>query len=180
MDSAQSGPIDSNEDYNEESWIQTIVNGPGELTFWWKVSSEDGFDTLTLFTNGFVALTISGNSGWQQVTRLLEEGPHTLRWRYQKDSIDSWWADTAWLDQVTFGSPAPQPFTLSPNGFSGGLIQISLQGEPDRIYRLYSSSNLLDWVPVQTNSDPSGLVPFSDFATGGDAQRYYRGETDPN
>ena len=61
---------------------------------------------------------------------------------------------------------------------SDGLFQITLTGEPNRPYRLYSSSNLLDWIPVQTNSHPSGTVLFTAPTPSGPSLRYYRGETD--
>ena len=42
---AQSGSITNSED----SWLQAAVNGPGLLTFWWKVSSETNYDFLTFY-----------------------------------------------------------------------------------------------------------------------------------
>jgi alpha-tubulin suppressor-like RCC1 family protein len=41
---AQSGHITD----NQQSALQTTVTGPGVLVFWWKVSSEEGYDFLKL------------------------------------------------------------------------------------------------------------------------------------
>src|SRR2546421_10529915 len=38
-DAAASGPIRD----NSETYIETTINGPGALFFWWKVSSEENF-----------------------------------------------------------------------------------------------------------------------------------------
>src|SRR5687767_13496705 len=42
VDAAQSAPISD----GEHSWIETTVTGPAPLSFWWKVSSELGYDRL--------------------------------------------------------------------------------------------------------------------------------------
>ena len=45
--SAQSGPIAG----GQQTWIQTVVNGPGSLLFWWKLSAETS-DSLQFSING--------------------------------------------------------------------------------------------------------------------------------
>jgi hypothetical protein len=42
VDAGQSGAIS----HGEQSWMETTVAGPGTLTFWWRVSSESGYDYL--------------------------------------------------------------------------------------------------------------------------------------
>ena len=44
VDAAQSGAIDD----NETTWFELTVDGPVTLRLWWKVSSELGFDYLSL------------------------------------------------------------------------------------------------------------------------------------
>ena len=39
---AQSGTVTD----TQETWIETTVTGPSTLSFWWKVSSEFGWDFL--------------------------------------------------------------------------------------------------------------------------------------
>lgn len=181
VDAAVSGLIQD----NQVSWIRTSLFGPGTLSFWWKVDSEIGAplsgDGLGFYLDGKTNKFLSGpGMDWTNHVVSLTEGLHTLEWRYMKDSEVVTGLDRGWLDQVTFISSGPLPFSVSPAGFSGGSFQITLQGQPGRVYRLYSSSNLLEWVPVQTNSDPSGLVPFSDASAAGRARSFYRAETDAN
>src|SRR6185369_15186076 len=45
VSAAQSGNVFD----NEESWLEATVTGPGVLSFWWKVSSEQGYDWLEFY-----------------------------------------------------------------------------------------------------------------------------------
>src|SRR6185436_9123088 len=47
-DAAGSGNITHNQDSVMET---TVTNGPGTLTFWWKVASEAGGDFLEFYIN---------------------------------------------------------------------------------------------------------------------------------
>ncbi|MCU0772518.1 MAG: immunoglobulin domain-containing protein, partial [Verrucomicrobia bacterium] len=181
VDAAISGLIQD----NQVSWIRASVVGPGTLSFWWKVDSEVGApisgDGLGFHLDGAPQVYLSGpGKNWTNQVFSLTEGQHTLEWQYTKDAEINLGEDRGWLDQVTFIPEGPLPFTVLPVGFSGGAFQVNLQGEPGRVYRLYWSSNLLNWLPVQTNSDPSGLVPFTDPSAPGRARSFYRGETDAN
>ncbi len=58
---AQSGAIW----HNQTNWLQATVSGTTNLSFWWKVSSEAGYDFLEFYTNGVLARQISGEVNWQ-------------------------------------------------------------------------------------------------------------------
>src|SRR5206468_313910 len=51
---AQSGAIYN----NQESWMETVVSGVTNFSFWWKVSSETNYDFLEFYTNGIFARRI--------------------------------------------------------------------------------------------------------------------------
>jgi len=96
---AQSGPVDD----DERSDLTATVTGPGTLSFRWKVSSEDEYDYLRFFTNGFTATEpITGEVDWRQVNVTLTNGTHILTWRYDKDESDSDGTDAGWVDTVTW------------------------------------------------------------------------------
>lgn len=181
VDAAISGLVDD----NEISWIRASTIGPGTLSFWWKVDSELGAplsgDGLGFFVDGTEMTYLSGvGVDWTNRVFAIAQGLHDLEWRYTKDNSILNGQDRGWLDQVTFIPDGPPPFSLSPSGFVGDVFQITLLGQPDQDYRLYSSSNLLDWIPIQTNSAPSGVVPFTDSSGAEYPHRYYRAETDLN
>jgi len=103
---AQSGAITD----GGQSILGTTVTGPGTLTFWWRVSSEEGYDFLSYYFDNLQipVQRLSGESGWLQVTQAVAAGTHTLRWIYSKDVTVSAGRDAGWLDQVTFTSELPK------------------------------------------------------------------------
>jgi hypothetical protein len=101
VDAARSGLLRA----NQESWIETTVNGPGPLSFWWEVKAS--FAQLQFLTNGVQRTRISGDSGWQQVSLNLPSGPNVLRWNLVKGTFAGPLDDAGSVDQVVFGTSAP-------------------------------------------------------------------------
>jgi hypothetical protein len=107
IDAAQSGAIGD----SQSSEIYMDVTGPGVVTFWWNVSSEE-YDYLVFYEDLDEIDFISGSPGWAQVSHTITtEGPVTLTWAYEKDVSDSVGADAGYLDQVTF-TPCPTAPTV--------------------------------------------------------------------
>ncbi len=101
VDAAQSGSID----HDEESWIETTIEGPGWVSFYWNVSSqddEDGTDYLELTVDEGPEAQIYGDWGWDSYEVYVGAGSHTLRWTYHKDGDFTAGEDAAWLDEVSF------------------------------------------------------------------------------
>lgn len=117
---ARSGGITN----NQTTWIQTELTGPGLLSFWWKVSSEVGYDFLKCFMDGVQVAAIAGEVDWERRLVCLGAGTHTLRWEYAKDDLVNSGQDAGWLDEVSFtpGGTAPE-IQVQPNGtnLSAGL-----------------------------------------------------------
>lgn len=106
VDAAQSGPITD----GEETWIETTVSGNGTLDFWWRTSSEEDDDLLSLQIDGQTIKQISGETDWeQQFVDVIGPGPHTVRWRYQKNGSKTEGSDTAWIDEVQFTPASTMP-----------------------------------------------------------------------
>lgn len=95
----------------EASRLTTEVSGEGTLSFWWKVSSEQGYDKLAVSVDGTESANISGERGWVQKTiSVTGNGTHTVVWTYRKDGSVSGGSDCGWMDQVVWtpgGSLAP-------------------------------------------------------------------------
>ena len=106
---AQSGAIT----HSQESWVETTVTGPGQLSFWWSASSEANFDFLEFQTNGGLAIRISGIVPWQQQSFTLGAGTQTLRWRYVKDGSSSAGQDRGYFDEVSFAGAGNSPPSLA-------------------------------------------------------------------
>jgi hypothetical protein len=95
---AQSGFLND----GQASWVETMLVGPGAISFYWKVSSEPGFDILGITLDGTALAAISGETDWQLKTIQIPGGVHLLRWTYSKDSTVSKGSDCAWVDKVTY------------------------------------------------------------------------------
>jgi len=96
--------------------LAVVINGPGALSFWWKVSSEADFDFLRFSVDGTVAEEVSGEVDWMPVTWTVPSGTHTFRWIYSKDEyVASGW-DAGWVDEVVY----------TPQGASTGSLLVTL------------------------------------------------------
>jgi hypothetical protein len=83
---------------NQSTWREYTLTGPALVDFWWKVSSEQGYDFFSYSINGVQQEAISGEVDWAYRTLTLGEGSHTIRWTYAKDESGGVGADSGWLD----------------------------------------------------------------------------------
>ena len=91
----------------QESWVEASVDGAGEVSFWWKASSEHYrqyvIDYALFSVDGQERLRIGGEQDWTNATVRVEGGgTHVLRWTYVKDDEMSGGSDCAWLDAVVW------------------------------------------------------------------------------
>ena len=97
--------------------LTTTTNGPGTLSFWWKVSSQTNADVLSFLSygGGTTNLTaqISGETGWQQLSVLLGGGSQTLVWIYSKDASLSAGLDAGFVDQVSYVFGPTLPYIIT-------------------------------------------------------------------
>jgi hypothetical protein len=100
LDALRSGSMGD----QQSSVLETVLLGPGELSYWWKVSSETNSDFLFLLLDRSVPVVtpISGEVGWRQETLSIPPGVHALYWAFLKDEAGSAGADAGWVDQVAF------------------------------------------------------------------------------
>ena len=105
-DAARSGHIS----HNQQSWLQTKVNGAGTVSFYWKVISHSG-DNLEFYVDGLLLEKISGSVDWQKITYTITATDlHTLEWRYAKNATVSANTDSGWVDNVKW-EPAIEALT---------------------------------------------------------------------
>lgn len=97
VDLAGSGPIGD----GQSSTLQAIVQGPGTLSFRWRVSSLSG-DNLVLSLNGATVTSLAGETQWALRTMNIPAGQHRVTWTYSKNSSGSGGTDRGYVDQVTF------------------------------------------------------------------------------
>ena len=99
--------------HSQTSRLETVVSGPGTVTFSCKVEGEIVkkivYDGLAFCIDGIQQGDLMGNTVWAtNVFEVVGEGSHTLSWLYMKDDGDmiDIGEDCAWLDEVTWVSSA--------------------------------------------------------------------------
>ncbi|MCF7920307.1 MAG: T9SS type A sorting domain-containing protein [Candidatus Cloacimonetes bacterium] len=106
-----------------------------EISFFKKVSSEEGGDKLRFIVDGEMLGEWSGNEDWGQESFYIRYGQHTLEWIYLKDYSSSSGDDCAWLDNIVFppigipSSPVLQvdPAVVNLECYQGDILQSVLQ-----------------------------------------------------
>jgi formylglycine-generating enzyme len=91
----------------QSTFREYTVTGPAVVDFWWKVSSEELYDTFSYSVNGVNQQTISGEVDWTYRTLTLPAGTHTIRWTYTKDGSDAVGQDAGWLDDFAVYPATP-------------------------------------------------------------------------
>jgi len=94
---AQSGSISD----SKTTSVTLEIEGPTIAEFWWKVSSEEDHDYLSVSLNGSVKKQISGDSEWMIESIIIPKGSHSLVWSYTKDGSESEGEDTGWIDELS-------------------------------------------------------------------------------
>ena len=169
---------------------------PGGQSLWWTWTAPDSgnatvttsgstFDTtLGVYTGTAVnnlSLIVSNDDVSLGVIRYSQVNfPVTAGTTYQI-AVDGFysqvWDDTGRID-----------LNLTLNGSSrlglGGLqtnggFQFTVSGEPDRLYVIQSSTNLIDWLPISTNRLSGKTFTFTDPTVTNSVKQYYRAYPPP-
>ncbi len=114
-DAAQAGTLT----HSQATDVTTSATGPAQLSFAWKVSSENNYDYLRIYIDGLLQDSISGEVTWTQKTYPLAVGSHTLRWTYSTDGSVLSGSNAGWVDAVvitpTPTAPPPPPLLIPPS-----------------------------------------------------------------
>jgi hypothetical protein len=165
-DAAQSAPIGNNQQVS----LQASILGPGRVTFWWKVSSEDGFDFLDFLINDATQASLTGEVDWVQRTFLVPAGQSTLTWIYSKDTATAAGQDAAWVDQVSY----VQAPVLVPARLADGQLQLAMQAAGGQRIEVQASTNLTNWAIIGALTNTSSVATFIDAAATNFNPRFYR------
>ena len=175
VSAAKSGSIGN----SQQTWMETTVVGPAEVSFWWKVSSESYCDWLRFAVDGNEQLRISGTSGgWEKRTTTLGSGSHTLRWSYTKDGSVSSGSDCGWVDQLTVVRPHvavtfdanggecdAEPRELEPGAAVGALPTCSWVGHRFLGWFTDPAGGTVVSAETVVNSDVTFYAHWSNFLT---------------
>ncbi|MCB0806000.1 MAG: T9SS type A sorting domain-containing protein [Bacteroidales bacterium] len=155
--SAKSGTISHNE--SSSIMITMDISVDDEISFYQKVSSEDGYDFLRFYIDGVMEGEWDGQGSWSLETFAVTAGVHTFKWAYEKDYSVSSNEDCAWIDYIVFppfagSAPLGVFASASPDeiciGESTQLNAFAVGGTGEFTY---------SWNPVSGLSDPNIANP---------------------
>ena len=172
-DAAQSGDIGG----SQQSCMQTTVTGSSDLSFYWKVSSESGYDYLRFYIDDSEQSgKISGDTDWRQKFYVLSVGDKVLKWCYTKDSYGDSGSDTGWVDKIVHATNdssilAPSNVSAS-NGNYTSHVQVSWDSvSSTATYVIYRSTSE-NGTYLQIADSPSS--PYNDTLAGAGTTYYYK------
>jgi len=96
--SAKSGNIDHNQ--TSEMIIEAVISGPGNISFYKKVSSENNYDYFSFYINGTKIDEWSGEDDWSEESHDLAVGFYEFKWTYDKDGYVQSGSDCGWIDDI--------------------------------------------------------------------------------
>ncbi|MGA0899631.1 MAG: trypsin-like peptidase domain-containing protein [Luteolibacter sp.] len=102
---------------NNSAHLDLTINGPDQLLFFRKVSSESKYDFFTVSLDGAEIESLSGEHDWAPVLIDIPTGEHVVRISYTKDGDVDTGSDSVWIDRMTLASSSPPEFN-SPFEFS--------------------------------------------------------------
>jgi Peptidase family C25/Peptidase family C25, C terminal ig-like domain/Secretion system C-terminal sorting domain/Propeptide_C25/Dockerin type I domain len=144
--SAKSGNINDNQNSRIELELNVLFSG--QISFYYKVSSEASYDMLKFYIDGSEAGAWSGEIPWAQATFDIDQGEHTVQWRYTKDQNTVSGSDCAWIDYIIFpaiGIPDPAEMVMDVEELSFILeegetgyanLEIANEGEENLIWNV--------------------------------------------
>ena len=166
--SAKSGNVSDNQQSDLE--VTLDVAASSDISFWYKVSSENNYDYLRFYVDGAEIASWSGTVGWAQLTHPVASGTRTFKWSYTKDYSVSTGSDAGWVDYIEFPTLAGPPAasaTVDPASFDEMLapdnllvvgITLGNVGDADLDYSssiVYQGGPGTDWLTVKP---PLGVV----------------------
>ena len=165
---ARSGSITHNQDSVMELEIDVAVEG--DISFFYSVSSESGWDYLRFYVDGVQAGEWSGTVAWTEFTHTLTAGTHTVTWAYEKDVSQDVGSDCAWVDYIVFPTIVPPTFpeigldvtgfdvTLAPDGTT--VLPLTITNSDEGALEFEISLVETDGATLATETP---AVPYRDF-----------------
>jgi hypothetical protein len=150
---ARSGQIGDNS--NSIMMLVYNVGSDDSISFYRRVSSEDGYDFLTFYIDDVIQNQWSGEAAWERVAYAVTTGMHTFKWTYSKDVYVTGGMDRAWVDYISFPPELRTTAYAGPNGVTCQTDSYQLQGNAT----LYET---IEWTTSGTGTfdDNTILNPF--------------------
>jgi hypothetical protein len=111
--------IHSEDESHFKKTIFAITQQTTSISFRYKVSSEERFDSLQFRIDDVLGAEWSGEAGWAQYPNTaLSNSTHTFEWRYVKDESYSNGQGAAWVDTLEFSDDSNYAIWANSNSAS--------------------------------------------------------------
>ncbi|MDX2110953.1 MAG: hypothetical protein SFY80_11995 [Verrucomicrobiota bacterium] len=86
------------------SQMETTLQGPGTISFFWKVSTASNYDSLHFYVDDVEQGTgITGDVDWTFVSiPILASGSHKVKWSFSRNTNVMGSSNCGWVDQVSY------------------------------------------------------------------------------
>jgi hypothetical protein len=82
--------------------IRTIFPSQDSIQFYYKVSTEAGYDFFSFMINDIEVIKNSGEKDWTKAVLPVSAGLNRFEWAYKKDNSVSGGSDCVWIDKIDF------------------------------------------------------------------------------
>jgi hypothetical protein len=158
---AVSGTINNSQ--QSEMYIDGQVLSNDTISFYRKVSSENGYDFLKFYIDGIELGSWSGTKDWAKVSYPISAGKHRFSWTYEKDDANIGGQDAAWVDYIEF-----PPFSQTQTGaltLNALAVPATIcTGNQSQLYIFASGGTGVysyNWSPANTLSNASVFNPIA-------------------
>ena len=159
--SAKSGTIGNGQ--SSKLFLDCYVYADDVISFYRKVSSQNGHDYLKFYIDGVAIDQWSGSKDWDQVSYPIVKGSHRLMWAYEKDATTMSGLDAAWVDYIKL-----PPMSASPTGplsvVTVALPETVCAGATSQLFAFATGGNGIysyEWTPAENLNDNSILNPIA-------------------
>ncbi len=97
---AKSGEISDNAESSISLNVHTLQD---TVKFYYKTSTEGGYDKFNFYIDDVLKKSSSGENDWKEAIIPIESGEHELKWSYTKDSGTASGDDCVYLDELRIG-----------------------------------------------------------------------------
>jgi hypothetical protein len=179
---------DNGNSTNSRLTLQWTSMADDSISFWYKVSSESGYDFFQFYMDGASLESGSGNGSWKRVAFPVTAGSHTFVFSYEKDYSSSDNSDCTWLDDISLPKASTYRFlfdtvcagsnytvadtTINTSGFTTGNHSVSFAKNG----LTYNVDLTVNAIPVVTITASPNAQEYSTgshiMLTAGGAERY--------
>ncbi len=150
--SSRSGTISDSQ--SSALLLQADILSTSRISFYSRVSSESGYDFLIFLVDGSEKGRWSGESTWEKHVYTIEEGPHILQWKYQKDGSVVGGSDCAWVDYIVM--PPTGAFLLTVYAGNDDTI---CQGSTVQLDATVFNTSTLEWATSGSGTFSDNTIP---------------------